>query len=589
VRALAMCSCLGAFGCSSDTPGEPELAVGVVHAALRQALLEANGDAVAVIVNYREPEDVQRARGGSRERRVFEEAFLGEHGAGFTASRRFAHVPAIAGQLKEAGLERLERDPRVASIQLDSPGGGYLKEAVPAIGGNLVMPQFGVSGKGVTVAVLDSGVSAAHVDLSDAVVGQHCFTQFACPPSRARESTSAEDDHGHGSNVTGIITANGTLVGPGFAPAAKIVAVKVNDSNDAGQASDWVAGLDWVYQNLSTTKVKVVNLSLGTNATYSSGAECDAREPALARAVKNLVDAGVTVFAASGNRGLSTAMGAPACVTGVIAVGATYDSAAGRGPPGATTYQGRWGTAFGNCFDAVTAFDQITCFTNSNARLDLVAPGAPVLSASSNGRTETYYGTSQASPAAAGVAALLLECQPNLTPAEIKRILLETGVPRTDQKNGLTFPSLRALEAVRRACGNADAGPPPGSGGTGAGGLATGGVGAGGLATGGMGGAPASGGVAGVPTGGAVGAGGGPGASGGAPPSVSTGGVPATGGIPAVGGGQPTGSGAGGGDDDGCGCRTATQGARPASLFASLLAALALGVRRRGRRAPGET
>jgi MYXO-CTERM domain-containing protein len=270
-------------------------------------------------------------------------------------------------------------------------------------------------------------------------------------------------------------------------------------------------------------------------------------------------------------------------------VGATYDSAAGRGPPGATTYQGRWGSAFGNCFDAVTAFDQITCFTNSNARLDLVAPGAPVLSASANGRTETYYGTSQASPAAAGVAALLLECRPDLTPAEIKRILVETGVPRIDQKNGLTFPSLRALEAVRRACADVDAGPPPGGGGTGSGGVATGGVGSGGVATGGTTGA--TGGASVVPTGGVPGAGGGPGSSagstvgsmGGANPSAGAGGVAATGGVSAVGGAGAMGSGSGGGDDDGCGCRTANRATGPTGVLASLLAGLALAVRRRQR------
>jgi hypothetical protein len=113
--------------------------------------------------------------------------------------------------------------------------------------------------------------------------------------------------------------------------------VKINDRSNAGFASDWAAGLDWLYANLSTLNVKLVNASFGTDALYASATECDRSEPALARAVKNLVDAGVTIFAASGNRGSSTLVSAPACNTGVIAVGATYKSNQGRQPNSANS------------------------------------------------------------------------------------------------------------------------------------------------------------------------------------------------------------------------------------------------------------
>jgi subtilisin family serine protease len=124
----------------------------------------------------------------------------------------------------------------------------------------------------------------------------------------------------------------------------------------------------------------------------------------------------------------------------------------GAQPPGGGTFQGRFGAAFPPCTDAQTLFDKITCFTNSNARLDMVAPGAPMTSDNIRGGIATYWGTSQASPAAAGVAALMLQCNPTLTPAEIKGHLQRTGVPVRDAKNGLTFPSVRALAAVRAAC-----------------------------------------------------------------------------------------------------------------------------------------
>src|SRR4029077_15993159 len=130
----------------------------------------------------------------------------------------------------------------------DGRGSGHLKVAVPAIGADKVKSVYGLTGKGVTVAVLDTGVDTTHPDLMDSIVAQRCFTQYDCPPSRSTEGTSAEDDNGHGRNVTEILTQNGAVASPGFAPDTAIVAVKVNDSNDSGQESDWVSGFDWVFE-----------------------------------------------------------------------------------------------------------------------------------------------------------------------------------------------------------------------------------------------------------------------------------------------------------------------------------------------------
>jgi MYXO-CTERM domain-containing protein len=504
---------LVALGCS----GEPDRALGPQIATVQaelQAALDRGESTAQIILNLRPaPPSASFAERRAHNRRI-QDRLLSDYGDGFTLQRRYTHVPALSGVVTKETLERLRRDPDVSYLQIDGTGAGQLKEAVPAIGADLVQTQLGLTGRGVRVAVLDTGIVTTHPDLMSSIVAQHCFTQFDCPPLRSAEGTSAEDDHGHGSNVAGIITSDGVVAPKGFAPGAEIVAVKVDDANDAGRISDWVSGLDWVYENLPMLKVRVMNLSICSTQLYADGAACDRGEPALAQAVKNLVDAGVTIFAASGNQGSPSTMSAPACNTGAIAVGAVYDSAVGHQPPNATTYAARWGSGFANCGDDTTAFDQITCFTNSNARLDLVAPGAPMLSDSLNGRTETYWGTSQASPAAAGVAALMLECDPALTPAEIKAAMKQTGVPRTDPKNGLSFPSLRALDAVRSVCSKSDAGA-GGTGSGGAGGLA----GAAGMATSGAGGA----------SGGSGSGGFGPGMAGGSP---SASGASARGGAP---------------------------------------------------------
>jgi subtilisin family serine protease len=364
----------------------------------------------------------------------------------FQIYRQYQFVPGVAGTVTAAGLDNLRANPLVRAVQLDHPGGAHLQESLPAIGGDIVHNRYGITGRGVTVAVLDSGIDTDHPDLADDLVAQHCFTNSACLPGSTNQSNSAEDENGHGTNVAGIITANGTVSGRGFAPNAKIVAVRVLDKGGIGFVADWVAGLDWVYSQLATTPVQIVNLSLGTSVLYPDN--CDKEEPLLAAAIAQLRAKGVAFFASSGNQGHSTRIAAPACNSGVIAVGATYDSNVGRQPPSGT-YQSFFGGSWPACSDSATTLRTITCFTNSNQQLDLLAPGAPLLSAYLNGKTALYRGTSQASPTAAGVAALLLEKRPGLRPAEVEKILKTSGSTVTNPSNGLAFPLINALAAIQ--------------------------------------------------------------------------------------------------------------------------------------------
>lgn len=365
--------------------------------------------------------------------------------AEFQLYRQYQALPGLAGTVTAAGLAKLRASPLVRAIQLDHPGGAHLQESLPAIGGDVVHNSYGITGRGVTVAVLDSGIDTDHPDLANDLVAQHCFTNGTCPPSNGSQGSNAEDENGHGTHVAGVITSNGTVSGQGIAPSAKIVAVRVLDKSGSGYVSDWVAGLDWVRTQLVTTPVQVVNLSLGTFALYPDN--CDKQEPLLAAAVAQLRAKGVTLFASSGNQGAAMRIAAPACNSGVIAVGATYDGNVGRQPP-TGTYQTLFGSNWPACSDETT-LRTITCFTNSNQHLDLLAPGAPILSTYLGGKTALYWGTSQASPTAAGVAALLLEKRPGLPPAELETILKNSGTPVTDPSNGLAFPLLNALAAIK--------------------------------------------------------------------------------------------------------------------------------------------
>lgn len=381
------------------------------------------------------------------------DALLQTLGDRFELAHRYKTIPWMAGTLARAGLRSVREHPAVSRVQLDGTGTGALTQALPAVGVDKVQSVRGLTGKGIVVAVIDSGASTSHPALKDAIVAEHCFTQGACPPGFAREGESAEDDHNHGSNVTGIVASRGAgMVGKGYAPASKIVSVKVLNSNNAGQISDWVAGFDWVADNQAMLKVNVINASLVSTAQYGTASQCDSSEGALAAVTKKLVDLGIPITVSSGNTGATATMGAPACNTGVIAVGATYDADLGSQPEGGT-YRSLGGPNWPNCSDNPTNTKTMACFTcTAGARLDVLAPGTQITSTGRGTGSSMFRGTSQAAPGVAGLAALMLECNPTLKPAMILDILKTTGEPIMDPRTGMMYPLVRGVEAVDMAC-----------------------------------------------------------------------------------------------------------------------------------------
>jgi len=331
-------------------------------------------------------------------------------------------------------------------VEADLPGGGHMETSLQAIGADQAQ-DLGYTGAGVLVGVLDSGIDTNHPDLVESIVGQYCILrqEVGCTPDgggsgNVQVSNNAEDEHGHGTHVTGTITSDGDngIAPRGFAPDAGVVAVRVLDRYNSGWVSDWTAGLDWLNANYATYPVDIINMSLGTNARYTS--VCDTRLSAFYQAVKNLTDRGVIIFASTGNQADKTAISAPTCFSNVVAVGATYDSNVGR-----VIYNSY------PCRDETTAFAQVTCFTNSNDLLDIVAPGAPIRSAYIDNQSRTFYGTSMASPTAAGVAALMLQANPALTADQILEMMLDTGPTVEDRANDVEIPHLDALGAVLAA------------------------------------------------------------------------------------------------------------------------------------------
>jgi subtilisin family serine protease len=316
-----------------------------------------------------------------------------------------------------------------------------MAESVPLIGGDRVH-ALGYTGRGVTVAILDSGVDESHPDLAGRIVDEQCFCRNSdgsgcCPNGQTVQAGggAAADDHGHGTNVAGIIGSRGVVAHTGVAPGTNLVVIKVLDRNGRFQtASQVISGLDWLIEN--HPEVRVVNMSLVTDALFEGA--CDSTVSftiAFAAAINTLRQRGTITFACSGNNASPTMMSAPACVDSAVSVGAVYDSSVGP-------------FSFFGCFDPTTAADQITCFSNSNATLDLLAPGAIITSDGLHGGLVNFWGTSQASPHAAGSAAVLLEVRPSLTPDQIESVLKSTGKPILDPRNGVVAPRIDLLAAV---------------------------------------------------------------------------------------------------------------------------------------------
>ena len=271
--------------------------------------------------------------------------------------------------------------------------------------------------------------------VSDSSGDDHWFaydtTQF---PARLdyfyKSNTSSCDPYGHGTHIAGIIGGDESLGGDyaGVAPGAKIYGVRVLDGEGRGDASDVIAGLDWVLENADELGIKVVNMSLG------KAVETRAAEDPLVQAAEAVWDAGITVICSAGNYGRDGhfTITSPGNSPKVITVGSITDE--GTGNDSSDDYVSTFSSL------GPTAFDHFL-------KPDLVAPGNKVVASSPassvlerelperargcpSGCGTPYLelsGTSMAAGMVSGTAALMLTNDPTLTPDAIKATLMLTA------------------------------------------------------------------------------------------------------------------------------------------------------------------
>ena len=302
--------------------------------------------------------------------------------------------------------------------------------------------QRGITGAGIDVAVIDTGVAPVPaLTGADKVVAMVDLSSEAAIPE-----AQYLDTNGHGSHMAGIIAGRDPGADPataadrpgeflGVAPGAGIVSVKVGDNTGAVDVSQVIAAIDWVVQhrNDGDLNIRVINLSYGTDSTQ------DYRIDPLARAVENAWDHGIVVVAAAGNEGWTSSggMSSPAVDPYVIAVAATEHNDWGTTIPS-------WSSP-GDFSTKTKGAGTVKAGKDGYAgRLpDVAAPGSHIVSLRVPGsrvaaeHPEGYVsdslfrgsGTSQAAAVVSGATALLLEARPELTPDQVKAALMATANP----------------------------------------------------------------------------------------------------------------------------------------------------------------
>ena len=344
----------------------------------------------------------------------------------------------FAAKLSNHQIVDLAADPRVKNIIPDryvhalgkptgKPGGsgGTTAQVIPAgvkrVGADQVWGSL--TGSGIGVAVIDTGIDFNHGDLS---VAAPCFTAFAF----------CQDDNGHGTHVAGIIAArNNTQDVVGVAPGATLYAVKVLDQSGSGTWSQVMAGVDWVTAHADV--ISVANMSLGGSGSNTDGT--------------GKTQCGVEIGDSWNSNGISGEVIDPLhkAICGSVAAGVIYIVAAGNDPNQQVTqmvpaaYPQVIAAASATAVDGSNACnrfsgkiyrDTASYFTTDGAGVSISAPGEEredisrgclikslgILSTKLGGGTTRMSGTSMAAPHVAGVATLTLQRYPSLSPTDVR-------------------------------------------------------------------------------------------------------------------------------------------------------------------------
>jgi len=293
----------------------------------------------------------------------------------------------FAGTLSTDVIEKLKSDPRVDRVEVDSDKaslqGDFIEQEAPSWNldridqtDNLLDSTYHYKkdGTGVHAYILDTGIRSSHEDFGGRVVDGVSFVE---------DDTSAEDCRGHGTRVAGILGSKTY----GVAKNVTMHSVRIFDCDGKTRTSAIIAGMEWILDNHQKPAIVNMSFSVVPRTEYDV-------------ALKNLIDAGITIVTGAGNTAEDVCDNAPANYPDVITVAST------------------------------DAFDQRRTTSGYGPCVDVFAPGENITTTefSSDTASSVRNGSSFASPSAAGVAALFLQDNPDASPAEVTEHILSNAI-----------------------------------------------------------------------------------------------------------------------------------------------------------------
>jgi serine protease AprX len=354
-------------------------------------------------------------------------------------------LPMVGVRGTPAQIASLFALPGVRSVYYNRQLTYFLNQSVAAIGADRVKNELGYTGRGVGIAVIDTGIDTTHPDLPyGSKVVQNVKVQFGFYGSGGVfvENLAVTDTtSGHGTHVSSILGGTGAALAgtyTGVAPGSHLVGLGAGETFVMLSA---IEAFDWVLANGPAYGIKIISNSYGTDGPFSPDAPINV-------ATKRAHDAGMVVVFAAGNHGPGSNTINPYCVAPwVVCVaaghkdGRTLADFSSRGIAGDALYHP---TITAPGVDVIAARAKTGVWFNQTIASDHARIGADAVS------YMIVSGTSQATPHVSGTVALMLEANPALTPDQVKDILTRSATPMpgyAEYQVGAGY--LNAYEALR--------------------------------------------------------------------------------------------------------------------------------------------